>query len=63
MPSLLIEGMKYNEENGITPRTIVKDVYEIIEISAKSDDEKSISKMSRKEREVTRPGPVPLRGD
>ena len=43
--------MKYNEENGITPKTIVKDVYDIIEISSKSDEEKSISKMSRKERE------------
>ena len=43
--------MKYNEEHGITPKTIVKDVREIIEISAKSDDEKAISKMSRKERE------------
>ncbi len=44
--------MKYNEEHGITPKTIVKDVYEIIEISAKTDDEKAISKMSRKEREA-----------
>ncbi len=44
--------MIYNEENGITPKTIVKDVHEIIEISSKSDEEKSISKMSRKEREA-----------
>jgi len=44
--------MKYNEENGIVPQTIVKDVYEIIEISAKGDEEKPISKMSRKEREA-----------
>ena len=43
--------MRYNEENGITPQTIVKDVHEIIEISAKGNEEKSISKMSRKERE------------
>lgn len=43
--------MKYNEEHGITPKTIVKDIREIIEISAKSDEEKSIAKMSRKERE------------
>ncbi len=43
--------MKYNEEHGITPKTIVKDVHEIIEISAKGDEEKSISKMNRKERE------------
>lgn len=43
--------MKYNEEHGIIPKTIVKDVYEIIEISSKNDEEKAISKMSRKERE------------
>ncbi len=43
--------MKYNEEHGITPKTIVKDVREIIEISTKSDEEKAISKMSKKERE------------
>ncbi len=43
--------MKYNEEHGITPQTIVKNVHEIIEISAKTDGEKPISKMSRKERE------------
>ena len=43
--------MKYNEEHGITPQTIVKNIHEIIEISAKTDGEKSISKMSRKERE------------
>ncbi len=44
--------MKYNQEHGITPQTIVKDVHEIIEISAKSGEEKSISKMSKKEREA-----------
>ncbi len=43
--------MKYNEEHGITPQTIVKDVHEIIEISAKDDGDKPVSKMSRKERE------------
>ena len=43
--------MQYNEEHGITPQTIVKDVHEIIEISAKGGEEKAISKMSRKERE------------
>ncbi len=42
----------YNEENGITPQTIVKDVHEIIEMSAKPDDkEKPIKQMSRAERE------------
>ena len=42
----------YNEENGITPKTIVKDVHEIIEMSKKPDDkEKPIKQMSRAERE------------
>ncbi len=44
--------MKYNEEHRITPQTIVKEAHEIIGISAKSGEEKSISKMSRKEREA-----------
>ncbi|MGN0547181.1 MAG: excinuclease ABC subunit UvrB [Acutalibacteraceae bacterium] len=43
--------MKYNEEHGIVPKTIVKDVHEIIEISAKNDEEKAVSKLSKKERE------------
>lgn len=44
--------MKYNEENGITPKTIVKDVHEIIEISTKADSDGDVSRMSRKEREI-----------
>ncbi len=44
--------MKYNEKNGIIPKTIVKDVHEIIEISSKADSDGDISKMSRKEREI-----------
>ena len=45
--------MKYNEENGIIPKTIVKDVREIIEISAKTDDDgKSYAKMSHKDKEA-----------
>ncbi len=43
--------MKYNEENGIVPKTIVKDIHEIIEISTAADDEKQYSKMSRIEKE------------
>ena len=43
--------MAYNEEHGIIPQTIIKDVHEIIEISAKDDSDKPISKMSKKERE------------
>ncbi len=44
--------MKYNEEHGIVPKTIVKDVREIIEISAKADDGDSYAKLSRKDREA-----------
>ena len=43
---------KYNADNNITPKTIVKKVSDIIEISTHDDDEfKNIKKMSRKERE------------
>ena len=42
--------MKYNEEHGITPKTIVKDIREIIEISAKVDENKEYSKMSKTEK-------------
>ena len=45
---------KYNEEHGIIPKTIIKDVREILEISKKEENdkaEKSIRKMSRQERE------------
>jgi excinuclease ABC subunit B len=47
---------RYNEEHGIIPKTIIKDVREILEISKKEDadkTEKSIRKMSRQEREQT----------
>lgn len=43
---------KYNEEHGIVPKTIVKDVRDIIKISTDEGKEKPISKMSRKEREA-----------
>ena len=42
----------YNEANGITPQTIIKDVHEIIEMSQKPDSkDKPIKQMSRAERE------------
>ncbi len=44
--------MQYNEEHGIVPKTIVKDVRDVIEISSKSGDDKSLSKLSKKEREA-----------
>ena len=44
---------KFNEENGIVPKTITKDVREIIEISQKTDDDsKAYARMSRAEREA-----------
>ena len=43
---------KYNEENGIIPKTIIKDVRDIIEIGSKADKEKPISKMSKLEKEA-----------
>ncbi|MBE6727671.1 MAG: excinuclease ABC subunit UvrB [Ruminococcaceae bacterium] len=42
----------YNEEHGIIPKTIVKDVHDIIEIGQKVEKDKSISKMSKMEREA-----------
>ncbi len=44
---------RYNEENGIVPRTIIKDVRDLIEISATPDADvrKNGVKMTRKERE------------
>ncbi|MBQ7957318.1 MAG: excinuclease ABC subunit UvrB [Clostridia bacterium] len=44
--------MKYNEENGIIPTTIKKDVRDVIEISNKENKrDKSTKRMSKKERE------------
>ena len=43
---------KYNEDNGITPKTIIKDVHDIIEIGSKKNNDKPIKKMSRMEREI-----------
>lgn len=43
---------KYNEEHNIVPKTIVKKVSDIIEISTHNDDEfKNMKQMSRQERE------------
>ena len=46
---------KYNEEHGITPQTIQKEVREILEISAKDETEnrtKNTKRMSHKERDA-----------
>lgn len=42
--------MKYNEEHGIVPKTIIKDVREILDISLKTDDDKPYKQMSREEK-------------
>ncbi len=43
----------FNEEHGIVPRTIVKDIREVLEISTKEKTEKKITKkMNRQEREA-----------
>ncbi len=41
----------YNETNGIVPKSVVKDVRDIIEMSTKPDDAKSVKKMSKTEKE------------
>lgn len=43
---------KYNEEHGIVPKTIIKDVRDIIEIGTKVEKEKSDAKLSRAEKEA-----------
>ncbi len=43
--------MRYNTEHGITPKTIQKDVREILEISSHSDDKKPGKRLSERERQ------------
>ena len=43
--------MKYNKDHGITPKSIVKDVREILEITSKENLESKDKKMSRREKE------------
>lgn len=44
--------MRYNEENGIVPKTIVKDIRDVIEITGKEETEKEVKRrLSPKEKE------------
>lgn len=43
--------MKFNEEHGIVPKTIIKDVRDVIEISTKAETSKKTSKKKLTERE------------
>ncbi len=42
----------YNREHGIVPKTIIKDIHDVIEITPKQDNEKSVRQMSREQREA-----------
>lgn len=43
---------QYNEAHGITPKTIIKEVHDVLEITKKPvDPDKPVSRMSKKERE------------
>ncbi len=42
---------RYNDEHGITPKTIIKDVRDIIEIGTKPEKEKPDNKLSRAEKQ------------
>ena len=45
--------MKYNEEHGIVPKTIVKDIRDVIDISAKSEKrEKAKKQLTREEKQT-----------
>ncbi len=42
----------YNTAHGIVPKTIIKDIHDVIEITPKQDSEKNIKQMSREQREA-----------
>ena len=42
---------KYNEENGIIPKTIIKGVYDVIDLGKKTEDKKKKKKLTKEEME------------
>ena len=42
---------KYNEENGIIPKTIIKGVYDVIDLGKKAEDKKKKKKLTKEEKE------------
>lgn len=42
---------EYNEKHGIVPKTIVKDVYDVIDLGKRAEEAKAIKKMSAKDRD------------
>lgn len=43
--------MEYNERNGIIPKTIIKEVYDVIDLGKRSEETKSTKRMSAKDKE------------
>ena len=42
---------EYNEKHGIVPKTIVKDVYDVIDLGKRAEEAKAMKKMSAKDRD------------
>ncbi|MBO5374607.1 MAG: excinuclease ABC subunit UvrB [Clostridia bacterium] len=43
--------MEYNERNGIIPKTIIKEVYDVIDLGKRAEETKSTKRMSAKDKE------------
>jgi excinuclease ABC subunit B len=42
---------EYNTANGIVPKTIIKDIHDVIDLGKRSEESKAIKKMSHKDKE------------
>ena len=42
---------EYNEAHGIVPQTIIKDIHEVIDLGKRTEEAKTIKRMSPRERE------------